>query len=244
MPEKEDFLSVIIPAYNEESRIEAPLPKIIDYCSSHFQRWELIYANDGSTDRTSEVLNEIQKHYSNIRIINNTKNEGKGSAVRNGMRSAAGNLILFSDTDFSTPIEEIEKLQQKIEEGYDIAIGSRGLPDSNIEVHQNFLREEMGKIFNTVLRSLLPIDFLDTQCGFKLFRDSAVQKILPKLSINGFAFDVEILIIAQTQNLRIAEVPVVWRNVLESKVHPVRNSLEMLRDVLRIRHKLLMNLYS
>jgi dolichyl-phosphate beta-glucosyltransferase len=160
------------------------------------------------------------------------------------MKAAIGDVVLFSDTDFSTPIEETATLLMRLQNGHDIAIGSRGLPDSKVQVHQAWPRELMGKVFNRVLRTLLPLRFKDTQCGFKIFNRKAIDLILPRMSINGFAFDVEMLIISQVNNLRIAEVPVIWRNILDSRVHPIRNSLEMLRDVMRIRFRLARNLYS
>jgi dolichyl-phosphate beta-glucosyltransferase len=237
-------LSVVVPAFNEEKRIEQPLDGVVQYLRSHFDQWELIYSDDGSTDKTREKLQKLQEIYPEIKIVGTPKNRGKGSAVREGMMAATGDIILFSDTDFSTPIEETEKLLGYLQNGYDIAIGSRGLADSNVEVHQAWPREMMGKIFNAFLRSLLPLEFMDTQCGFKMFNRKAANVILPRMHLDGFAFDVEMLIIAQVKRLRIAEVPVVWKNVLDSRVHPVRNSMEMIRDVLKVRHRLAMNLYS
>ncbi len=237
-------LSIVVPAFNEEKRIESPLDEVVQYLRSRFQRWELIYSDDGSTDKTLEKLRRLQEKYSEIKIVGVPKNRGKGSAVRIGMSAASGNVILFSDTDFSTPIQETERLFHYLDDGYDVAIGSRGLSDSQVEVHQAWAREVMGKMFNAMLRSLLPIEFMDTQCGFKMFSRKAVDIILPKMHLESFAFDVEMLIIAQANHLRIAEVPVIWRNVLDSRVHPIRNSMEMIRDVLKVRHRLAMNLYS
>jgi dolichyl-phosphate beta-glucosyltransferase len=237
-------LSVVVPAYNEEKRIEQPLERVVAYLRNHFDQWEIIYSDDGSKDKTREKLQELQNIYSEIKIVGTPENHGKGSAVRTGMLAASGDIVLFSDTDFSSPIEEIEKLLPYLQNGYDIAIGSRGLSESNIEVHQAWPREMMGKIFNILLRSLLPIDFMDTQCGFKMFNRKATDLILPRMHLDGFAFDVEMLIIAQVHRLRVAEVPVVWKNVLDSRVHPIRNSLEMIRDVLKLRHRLAMNFYS
>ena len=237
-------LSIVVPAFNEEKRIERPLDEVVQYLRSRFEHWELIYSDDGSTDKTLEKLRSLQEKYPEIKIVGVPKNRGKGSAVRIGMSAASGNVILFSDTDFSTPIQEAERLFQYLDDGYDVAIGSRGLSDSQVEVHQAWAREMMGKMFNAMLRSLLPIEFKDTQCGFKMFSRKAVDIILPKMHLESFAFDVEMLIIAQANRLRIAEVPVIWRNVLDSRVHPIRNSIEMIRDVLKVRHRLAMNLYS
>lgn len=237
-------LSIVVPAFNEEKRIESPLDEVVQYLHSRFEHWELIYSDDGSTDKTLEKLHTLKEKYPEIKIVGVPKNRGKGSAVRIGMSAASGDVILFSDTDFSTPIQETERLFHYLDDGYDVAIGSRGLSDSQVEVHQAWTREMMGKMFNVMLRSLLPIEFMDTQCGFKMFSRKAVDIILPKMVLESFAFDVEMLIIAQANRLRIAEVPVIWRNVLDSRVHPIRNSMEMIRDVLKVRHRLAMNLYS
>lgn len=244
MTTKSVELSLVVPAYNEEKRIENPLDQVVNYLRNHFDQWEIIYSDDGSTDGTAAKLQKMREKYPEIKVVTVPKNKGKGSAVRVGMKAASGNVVLFSDTDFSTPIEETERLFQFIQNGYDVAIASRGLSASQIEVHQAWPREMMGKLFNILLRSLLPLGFMDTQCGFKMFSRKAIDIILPKMHLDGFAFDVEMLVIAQANQLQIAEVPVIWRNVLDSRVHPIRNSLEMIRDILRVRHRLAMNRYQ
>lgn len=238
------YLSMVVPIYNEESRVLAPLPNAIQYLESTFEKWELIMVDDGSTDKTPDRLLEAESLTPHIKILRNLKNHGKGAAVRQGFQQAAGEVLLFSDADFSTPPEECTKLLQTLATGYDIVIGSRGLPESNVEVPQSWARETMGKIFNLLIRSLLPLEFNDTQCGFKMFRREAAELIFPRMSISGFAFDVEVLMIAQLHQLRTAEIPVTWRNVRDSKVHPIINSSEMLRDLLQIRYKLGMNAYA
>ncbi|HSE42126.1 MAG TPA: dolichyl-phosphate beta-glucosyltransferase [Acidobacteriota bacterium] len=237
-------LSVVIPAFNEENRIETPLPGVIQYLSNRFKQWEVIYSDDGSTDSTPQKLKQIQNNYPGIKIVRSEKNKGKGSAVKNGMAAATGDVVLFSDTDFSTPIDQVELLLSHLQNGSDVVIGSRGLPDSKVEIHQAWPRELMGKVFNRIIKTILPVQFMDTQCGFKLFNRKAVNLLVPRMSIEGFAFDVEMLIISQVHKLRVVEVPVVWRNILDSRVHPIRNSLEMLRDVTKIRFRLAQNHYS
>lgn len=237
-------LSLVVPAYNEEKRIENPVDQVVHYLRDHFNQWELIYSDDGSTDGTQAKLLNMKEKYPEIKVVTVPKNKGKGSAVRVGMKAATGNVVLFSDTDFSTPIEETERLLHFLRNGYDVAIASRGLSASQVEIHQAWPREMMGKLFNILLRSLLPLNFMDTQCGFKMFSRKAVDIILPKMRLDGFAFDVEMLIIAQANQLQIAEVPVIWRNVLDSRVQPIRNSLEMIRDILIVRHRLAMNRYQ
>ena len=231
-------LSLIIPAYNEASRMLPPLSSAISFLESHFDSWEIIYSNDGSSDKTAELVLEVQKKRPSVRLVDNPVNLGKGAAVRAGFEAAKGDIVMFSDADFSSPPEETLKLLAAIDEGFDLAIGSRGLEDSQIEIRQSWPRETMGKIFNLILRAILPIPFRDTQCGFKMFRKEAAQMISRRMRVRGFAFDVEMLMIAQKHNLKIKEVPVVWRNVLESKVHPFRSSLDMLMDVLAIRYRM------
>ena len=151
--------------------------------------------------------------------------------------------MLFSDVDFSTPIEDVQKLLSCLLSGYDIAIGSRGVPGANVEVPQSLLREATGKIGNAIVQSLLLLPFEDTQCGFKLYRSGVIQKILPRLRVDGFAFDMEMLLAATTLGFRVAEVPVKWRDALESKVRPI-HVLDVLKDVLLMRYRLAMGNYS
>lgn len=229
------MLSLVVPVYNEEKRFELPLPRVVQYLQEHFPKHEVIYVDDGSSDQTYRRILETAKKNPSIRVVQNARNMGKGEAVRHGFSEAHGDVLVFSDADFSSPVEEIDHLWKVMQEGFDVAIGSRGLPQSNVEVHQAWTRELMGKTFNAIIRTFLPIRIHDTQCGFKMFRRSAADIIVPRMTIHGFAFDVEMLVIAQIAGLKIAEVPVTWRNVLDSRVHPIRNSLEMLRDVLKIR---------
>lgn len=240
----DDFLSLVVPVYNEETRLLAPLPSVVGFLEDHFTQWEVIYSDDGSTDTTAAVVERLHLENPHIRVVTSSQNRGKGSAVRRGLAEAKGDLLLFSDADFSAPIEESLKLLSALKHGSDVAMGSRGLDQSLIEVRQPWFRETMGKTFNLVLRTLLPIPFYDTQCGFKLFRRKVIDALLPRLHVDGFAFDVEMLVVAQQHGFRLAEVPVVWRDVLESKVHPIRSSLQMLRDVFSIRYRLAMNLYA
>lgn len=244
MDRVDDFLSLIVPVYNEETRLLGPLAAVVTFLEDHFSQWEVIYSDDGSTDSTAAILNRLHLENPRIRAVASPKNRGKGSAVRNGLAAAKGDLLLFSDADFSAPIEESLKLLSALKSGADVAMGSRGLDQSMIEVRQPWFRETMGKTFNLVLQTLLPIPFYDTQCGFKLFRKKVIDALLPRLQVDGFAFDVEMLVVAQQHAFRIAEVPIVWRDVLESKVHPIRSSLQMLRDVFAIRYRLAMNLYA
>ncbi len=238
-----DSLSLIIPAYNEEKRLELSLLKSLEYCRTNIRDWEIIYVDDGSTDHTFEILSSYQGSNPELRILRHSANYGKGRAVRTGMTAAVKDVLLFSDADFSTPIEEAVRLYGILKDGVDVVIGSRGVPGANVEIRQSWIRETTGKLGNVVVQTLLPLPFEDTQCGFKMFRANAARCILPALTIDGFAFDIEMLVIAVNHGLKIIEAPVTWRNVLESKVKPVHN-MQVLLDVFRIRYRLAMGEYG
>jgi dolichyl-phosphate beta-glucosyltransferase len=244
MNSKNIFLSLIVPVFNEEKRFEKSLPEAHQYLLDNFEQSELIYVDDGSTDHTYDKLMEATALYPRLRVVRSDRNYGKGHAIQSGFKSAAGSVLLFSDADFSTPVEETGKLLEVLTRGFDIVIGSRGLRDSQVQVHQSIVRETMGKVFNLMIRLILPLEFRDTQCGFKMFTRAAAESIVSRMHIEGFAFDVEMLMIGKQLDLHICEMPVVWRNVRESKVHPVRNSIEMIRDLLRIRRRLRAGQYS
>lgn len=208
--------------------------KIRDYLASRGYNFEIIVVDDGSTDKTSEVISEIQKHDNRICLLRLEKNRGKGYAVRTGVLASNGDVILFSDADLSTPIEEIENLLSHLGE-FDVVIGSRSLPDSKVIVHQPRYREMMGRIFNLLVRCLLLRGFVDTQCGFKIMTARAAKAIFNLASINSFSFDVEIILLAKKKGLGVKDVPVRWVNSRSSKVHPVIDSAKMLLDLFRIK---------
>jgi len=237
------FVSLIVPLYNEENRLGKSLPPVFEYCRKSPWQWEILCVDDGSSDRTCEELRKLQASFASMRIIRQKENRGKGYAVRHGLQEACGEYLLFSDADFSTPIEEVSKLMQSIAEGYDLAIGSRGLQDSNVEVRQAWLRDTTGKMGNWIIRTMLPLEFADTQCGFKMMTRKAAGLIVPRMSIDGFAFDIEMLTIALVRGLRVAEVPVTWKNVEESKVRAI-HTLRVLSDVFAIRYCLAMSGYT
>ncbi len=241
---QELFLSLIVPVYNEEKRLRSSAICVSEFLNCLASRSELIYVDDGSTDRTHEVLLQAASRCPNMRVLRHERNLGKGRAIRTGFQSASGNILLFSDADFSTPITDAPLLLEKVREGYQVVIGSRALPSSKVEVHQAWLRETMGKTFNLIVQALLPLEFTDTQCGFKMFTREAVEKILPRLCVDRFAFDVEMLTVAWLHGMPMTDVGVTWRNVTESKVHPVRDSVRMIRDILGIRYRLALGLYA
>jgi dolichyl-phosphate beta-glucosyltransferase len=236
---KRASISVVIPAYNEELRISKTIEKISLYLGGRFD-YEIIVVDDGSKDKTALVVEGLRS----VRLIRNRQNIGKGYSVRRGILEAKHRLILMSDADLSTPIEEIEKLLPFIEEGFDIAIGSRGLKESDIEVRQPWYREGMGKIFNLFVRSLVIGGIKDTQCGFKLMKGDAAKKIFERCRINGFGFDVEALFIARKMNLMIKEVPIRWINSPNSRVRLVGDPIRMFFDLLRIRANWFMGRYK
>lgn len=226
----------MIPAYNEEKRIGSTLHKLYQFLSSQKYDYEVIVVDDGSVDGTvSEADNSVLSRTGKLKVIKNEKNSGKGFSVRKGISNAAGDYILLTDADLSTPIEEMGKLFSFVKDGYDIAIGSRALKNSNIEVHQPWYREIMGKTFNFLVKSILMDQFNDTQCGFKLFKAQTAKDIASRMKIDGFSFDVEMLYLAANLGYKIKEVPVTWINSPKSKVNPLFDSTKMFFDLIRIR---------
>ena len=228
------FLSIIIPAFNEEKRIPNTLLNLLNYLSAKSYKWEIILVDDGSTDRTSEIAKEIIKNNS-LTVIKNHLNQGKGYSVKRGVLSSKGKVLFFSDADLSASIEDLDKMLLWIDRGYDIVIGSRMLPESIIEVRQPLHRELMGKIFNLLVQSLVLKGFKDTQCGFKCFKRESALQVFSLQRLAGFAFDVEILYIAQKCGFKIKEQPVRWTNSPASKVHLLKGSLSMILELLKIR---------
>jgi dolichyl-phosphate beta-glucosyltransferase len=227
-------LSVVIPAYNEERRLGVSLPELLAFLEASGWRYEVIVADDGSSDRTGEIVREAAAGHCCVRLLE-LAHRGKGHAVRCGMLSAGGDLVLFTDADLSTPPAEVCRLLAAIDDGADIAIGSRALEDSQILLHQPWWRRAMGRAFNLMVRVGAVSGIKDTQCGFKLFTRRAVSILLPRCRVDGFGFDVEVLYLARLAGLRIAEVPVRWVNSPESKVRVLVDPLQMAADVMWMR---------
>src|SRR3989338_1081775 len=226
-------ISVVIPAYNESSRIGKSLGKIIKFFKRHKLKNEIIVVDDGSKDDTIKVARAAMKDAKNSVLLENKKNMGKGCSVKRGMLKAKGDLLLFSDADLSTPIDELRKLIVYAGK-YDVIIASRALPGSNIVVRQPKARELLGKIFNLLVRIFLVGGVRDTQCGFKLFTKKAAGIIFKRQTINDFAFDVELLYIAKKHGLKIKEVPVSWFNSRNTKLKVGIDSIKMFSGLLRI----------
>ena len=226
-------LSIVIPAYNEAGRLPGTLDRIEGYLRSSGAQSEVIVVDDGSTDNTAEVVRQHAARWSQLRLAPGA-HQGKGGAVQLGMAVARGRYRVFSDADLSVPIDDLEKLLRPLRSGAGVAIASRALPDSEVQVHQPWYRETMGKIFNKLVRIFVLGGVKDTQCGFKAFSAEVAERVFPPLQTRGFGFDVEVLYRAQHAGYTIAEVPTRWINSPQSRVHPVRHSLAMFAELLAI----------
>jgi dolichyl-phosphate beta-glucosyltransferase len=235
---------VVLPAFNEEQILPSTLERVHVYLAGAGTPFEILPIDDGSGDRTTEVARAFAESHPECRPLRNETNRGKGYSVRRGIREARADLVLFSDADLSTPIEECEKLFEAVGRGADIAIGSRDLPDSDVRVRQPWYRETMGRVFNRLVRVMVLPGFVDTQCGFKALRRGPFLPLLPLLTVDRYSFDVELLFVARKHGLAIREVPVVWLNRAETRVDPVRDASRMLVDLLRIRYYDLLGRYQ
>ena len=227
--------SIVIPAYNESARLGATLEKVLAYV--HAQPWdaEVIVVNDGSSDNTAEIVHAFAAQDQIVHLVENPGNRGKGYSVRNGMLHARGRIVLFSDADLSSPIEESMKLLAAIESGADIAIGSRWLRAETQTQRQPLHRQIFGRVFNLLLRSTLGLQFADTQCGFKAFRQPAVQAIFPLQKIERWGFDPEILFLARKFGFQVKEVPVLWGHSGGTRIHPLKDGSRMFLEMLHVR---------
>ncbi len=227
--------SIVIPAYNEAHRLRTSLEHVLDYVGAQRWRAEILVVNDGSSDDTAEVVREFSRRNAIVRLIENPGNRGKGYSVRNGMLNAAGDILLFSDADFSSPIEEAPKLFAAIEAGANVAIGSRWLQPELQTHRQPWKRQVFGRIFNLLLRVILGLHFKDTQCGFKAFDRRSARSLFPAQKIERWGFDPELLFLATRLGLTVKEVPVQWAHDHASRIHPLRDGLRMFMDMLSVR---------
>jgi dolichyl-phosphate beta-glucosyltransferase len=228
-------LSIIIPAYNEEPRLPETLQRIAEYLPTLGLRTEVLVVDDGSTDRTAAVGESFRGKLTGLRVLSNGRNRGKGYSVRHGMLESQGDMVLFTDADLSAPIEESEKLLAALNNGYDVAIGSRAMDRSLISTRQSLFRETAGIIFNKIVRIVLRLPFVDTQCGFKAFRRERARIIFEQQRIEGFGFDPELLYLARHHGLRAIEIPVRWGHSAATKVNMMGDSLKMFVDIFTIR---------
>jgi len=238
-------ISIVIPAYNEEKRLPQTLCSVVEYLkAAAWNSWEILVVNDGSRDGTAAVGRHFAEGCSNIRVIENPGNRGKGYSVRHGMLEATGTWVLFTDSDLSAPIVELDKLAAAAKAaGADVAIGSRAVDRRLIEVHQTWFRETAGRIFNLFMRVITCLPFADTQCGFKLFRGAAAKEVFRRQRIERWGFDAEVLFIACKLGYKTVEVPVRWSHSEGTKVSMLRDSVNMFADLLRIRWNNLKGLY-
>jgi dolichyl-phosphate beta-glucosyltransferase len=230
-------LSIVIPCFNEEQRLPRTIEQIERYLDSRAISYELILVDDGSADGTRMIMDAAAERSTSVRIEALPQNRGKGRALAVGVAAANGSQILVTDADLSTPIEELDKLQAAMAAGAGVAIASRAVRGSRVELSQPIYRVLMGKTFNVIVQVVLLPGIKDTQCGFKLFRADVAHDAFAKLSTDGFGYDPEVLYRARRQGVRIAEVPVVWRNSSPTKVNPIRSSYDMFKHVLRVRFR-------
>ncbi len=226
-------VSFIVPLYNEERRVQKSIREILAFSARIPHESEWIFVDDGSSDETERIARQELGSVP-YRWIPLKTNQGKGRAVQTGMLEAQGDYLFFTDADLSTPLAETERLLGALQNGYEVAIASRG-PGANVMIHQNFFRETMGKIFNRIARLLSFKQIRDSQCGFKAFRRDAAHELFGLQKIYRFSFDAEILYLAQRLGYRVAEIPVAWANSPESRVRIFSDSLNMLTDLFRIR---------
>jgi glycosyltransferase involved in cell wall biosynthesis len=231
-------LSIVIPAFDEEARLPGSLEALGLFLASREGSPEILVIDDGSSDRTGEVARAADTRGVPLRVLRHEPNRGKGYAVKRGLLEARAGRALVTDADLSTPAEMLDRLEAALEgRGLDLAMGSRALPGSDVAHPQTWVRQTMGKTFNRILRAATGLPFRDTQCGFKLLRMRTMRIVVESLSVDRFAWDAELCLLAHGSGLRVEEVPVVWRNSPESKVSLLSDPLEMLRQVWQVRRR-------
>ena len=235
-------LSIVIPAYNEERRLPETLRRIRAYLEAKRAEAEVVVVDDGSTDLTAAIVMETSTVWPALRLVRNEKNTGKGYAVRHGVLEARGHMVLFTDADLSAPIEEADKLLDALGP-YAIAIGSRAIDRSLIEVHESRFREVAGIIFNKIVRAVTWVSFEDTQCCFKAFLRAPTRIVFEQQRMSWFGFDPEILFLAKRHGLRVVEIPVRWAHNPDTKIKVFSDSLRMLGELLQLRWNWLLGRY-
>jgi dolichyl-phosphate beta-glucosyltransferase len=236
------FLSIVIPAYNEETRLPGSLQAIADFVAHKTYPVEVLIVNNNSRDRTGQIIEEYAGKFSFVRGMVETT-QGKGAAVRTGMLAARGDYRFICDADLSMPIEEIDKFLPPDLESYDIAIASREAPGA-VRYEEPWYRHLMGRVFNTIVRLFAIPGLQDTQCGFKMFRADVAKALFPLQTLNGWGFDVEILYAAQRWDYTIVEVPINWYYKDNTRIHPLRDSVDMFLEVFKIRRNGLRGSYT
>lgn len=229
-------LSVVVPAYNEEKGIAEAIRRIEAYMTLKGWSWEILIVSDGSTDGTDRLVGGTsQRADSRVRLLRSDENHGKGFACRKGALEASGRFVLLTDADLSAPIKEVDKLIRALEDGCDVAIGSRAVHQEGCDVQQSFKRWLAGRLFNFFVRTLVVPDIRDTQCGFKCFKKEVARALFKTQKLDGFSFDVELLYLARTRGYVVRELPVMWRQGPDSRVRLWKDSFAMVRDLFRIK---------
>ena len=236
--------SIVIPAYNESARIPATLRSVVDCVRARGWDAEVVVVNDGSLDDTAAVVRKFARTAPEVRLLENEKNCGKGYSVRHGILQALGEIVMFTDADLSSPMEEAEGLFAAIAQGADIAIGSRWLATSRQTHRQPLYRQVFGRCFNLLTRMVMNLPFADTQCGFKAFTRSAAQTVFQLQTIERWGFDPEILFIALKRGYHIAEVPVSWAHDARTRISYLRDGMQMLKELAIVRWNALLGRYS
>ena len=236
--------SIMIPAYNESARIEGTLERVLWCVQKRGWDAEVLVIDDGSSDETAEIVQLWMQKYERLHLVKNPGNRGKGYSVRNGLLQSAGDIVMFTDADLSSPMEEAERLFAAIDEGADVAIGSRWLDRQKQTIHQPLYRRFFGRCFNRVTRLFIGLPFKDTQCGFKAFKREAAQTIFRLQTIERWGFDPEILFIARKLKYKIAEVPVTWGHDERSRMSYLKDGMKMLEEMGQIRANSLRGRYD
>ncbi|HTR65406.1 MAG TPA: dolichyl-phosphate beta-glucosyltransferase [Terriglobales bacterium] len=236
--------SIVIPAYNERDRILPTLESVLAYAGRQGWNAEVLVVDDGSRDETAEIVTQFAARHPMVRLVRNPGNRGKGYSVRNGMLRASGEILLFSDADLASPIEESEKLFAAIAAGADIAIGSRWIRSELQTQRQPLHRQLMGRLYNLLMRIVLGLNFKDTQCGFKAFKRSTAQRIFQFQKIERWGFDPELLYLARKFGLRVVEIPVAWAHQEGARIHPVRDGMRMFGELLTVRWNAIRGQYA
>ena len=236
--------SIVIPAYNESARIGRTLSEVIRSIEKNGWNAEVLVVNDGSTDDTTAIVQSFATAHPIIRLIENEGNRGKGYSVRHGMLAAAGSIVMFTDADLSSPMDEAERLFAALREGADVAIGSRWLERKRQTIHQPLYRQFFGRCFNAVTRMVMRLPFADTQCGFKAFTSSAAQTIFQLQRIERWGFDPEILFIALKRGYTVREVAVTWGHDERSRISYLKDGIKMLEELMYIRWNAMVGAYN
>lgn len=230
------YLSIIVPAYNEEKKIGKDLEMIYGYFNTQKYTFEVIVVNDGSKDNTVQKVEEFKKNNPNVKLISYQLNQGKGHAVKTGVLESKGKYVFFVDAGYCVPFKEIEKGINTLNEGNHIALGSRHLKESNIVVKQPYYRTLAGRIFNKIVKIFIGLHGIkDTQCGFKLFEGSCARDLFKRQKIKGFTFDTEILVYAKKLGYKIKEFPVQWACDMDTKLKPWSHTLKIIMEIIKIR---------